>query len=124
MDRLKNDFFPRFDPLAAHEKWVAWLVFRHWETHGRFPDAEPEYRWHAPSLRSRTRPDDRPSFPSWISPLTREEWTRNRRPPLFSSPVVKDRPLPLASPVASPRSGPRPRSLRENPQAVARITVA
>jgi hypothetical protein len=110
--RLKNDFFSRFDPLAAHEKWAAWLVFRHWETHGRFPDAEPEYRWHAPSLRSRTRPDDQPSFPSWISSLPAKEWIGNRRPPLFSSPVVKDHPLPSPPQLLRPGPG-RARALYE-----------
>ena len=105
--RLKNDFFPQTGPLEPREQLEAWLVFRHWETHLRYPEVEAERRWHAPPLpRSTPAEDERPSRPDWVKTLPGLELRDYGSPQrLFASPVIKDHPLARPPRISRPKSG-------------------
>jgi hypothetical protein len=105
--RLKNDFFPPSGPLEPREQLEAWLVFRHWETHLRYPELDAERRWHAPPLpRSTPADDERPSRPDWVKTLPGLElWDYCSPQWLFASPVIKDHPLARPPQISRPKSG-------------------
>ena len=82
-------------------------MWRHWETHFRYPEAEAERRWHAPPLpRSRCAEDQQPSRPDWVKTLPALDGCDYCSPQwLFASPLIKDRPLDRPPRISRPKSG-------------------